>query len=230
MTQTDIDNLISDHEKWFKNHSVGAKLILKGENISGISFKSRNLHQSEFSGIRFKDCDFTGSQMYRLNMSTCTYEDCIMNEAALDDSLISDLSITGSSLEKASFDGIIGKSIKCRKNSMKSSTWIKSSITDFTLEDCDLSRSSFRRSYLRECKMKSCSITESDFTRSKLLDSELVAVIVTKAIFDESSLDGFRYVGYRVHRHPTRMLNTKGSILSIQTVSRIFKFRAHGGK
>lgn len=193
MNQQEIDELILDHEKWFKNHNVGVKLVLAGENISGISFKTRSLHQAEFSEVQFRDCDFTGSQMYRLKLNSCAFENCLMNEAAMDDSLISNISISGSFLEKSSFDGIIAKSMKCKNNSMKSGTWIKSSITDFTLETCDLSHSSFRRSYLNECKMIQCSITECDFIRSKLVDTEFVKVNVTNSLFDHASLDGFKF-------------------------------------
>lgn len=193
MTQSDIDELVIDHEKWFKNHAVGAKLVLAGENISGISFKTRSLHQAEFSEVKFRDCDFTEAQMYRLKLSSCAFENCLMNEAAMDDSLISNLSIYGSFLDKSSFDGIIAKSMICKNNSMKSGTWIKSSITDFTLEDCDLSRSSFRRAYLNGCKMIQCSIAECDFIRSKIVDAEFVKVIVTNSLFDQSSLEGFRF-------------------------------------
>ncbi|GEM_PF-5859076 len=195
MQQADLEKIISDHEKWFKDHAVGAKLILKDGVFAEVSFKGRILHQSEFTQVKFQKCDFTGTQMYRLKMESCTFEECLLDQAELDDSVINGLTITGTSMEKSSFDGCIVKSMECRKNSIKSSTWIKSALTDMIMEDCDLSSSSFRRAYLKGCKLSRCTLTECDLIRSKIVDSEFVNVNVSKSLFDESSLDGFKFHG-----------------------------------
>lgn len=72
-------------------------------------------------------------------------------------------------------------------------TWLKSSITDPILEDCNLPASTFRRAYLKGCKLNRCSIAECDFIRSKIMDTEFVEVVVANSRFDESSLNGFKF-------------------------------------
>ena len=79
ITQAELDRIIKLHHLYISGKNGGSRAVIKFQNLSGLSFRNKDLSHADFTG----SC-FIGTDLSHGNFSSATFFACDMRRANLE--------------------------------------------------------------------------------------------------------------------------------------------------
>ena len=110
LTQSQLDALVSLHERYLDGRLGGRRAILKKIDISGLSLKDKNLRQADFSGCNMTHMNlaftiFQEASLYACDLSFSNLVHTNFVRADLRGARIENANLAGADLERADLRG-----------------------------------------------------------------------------------------------------------------------------
>lgn len=106
MTQSQLDALVSLHERFLQGRIGGRRAILKRIDLSALTLKGRRLRQADFTSCLMKsmdlsNADFQEASLYACDLSYSNLNDAVFVRADLRGARIEGADLIGTNLERA---------------------------------------------------------------------------------------------------------------------------------
>lgn len=182
-------------------HTIFARTQLIRTTMDVSRFDSIDFYNTKFIDSTLNNAElvkvhFEGAQLLQTGLSSCTFEDCEIEDSDFKECVLSDSTFTHCQLRSASF----GRS-KMRNIAWEAGTEIHScTFTDADiqgwiwqgddprLEDCDFSRSTWRSLKICKGRLKDC-----DFSSAELIGAEFQETDLRAALFVRTALTSARF-------------------------------------
>lgn len=103
ITQSDLNKLIEQHEKWLNNNEIGKRPNFSGMDLSYLELKRANLYHSIFEGSNLTGCNFRytnldKADLKKANLTKANLKETNLFRANLHQALLKDVKVNEESL------------------------------------------------------------------------------------------------------------------------------------
>ncbi len=161
-----------------------------------LDYSTNPPEKGNYESCRFRDCNFTNSNLSDINFTDCRFEDCNLSLSKINNTQMDDIAFVNCKMLGLKFE-------HCNPFLFK---------VDF--ESCQLNLSSFYKLKLKKTKFRSCALHEVDFTEADLPEAVFDNCDLRGAVFEFTNLvkADFRSVVFQsIQNSPRRPNNNQDS-------------------
>lgn len=173
MNQSNIDDLITQHETWFECGTGGRRLELSDIDLTGMNLSHRKLHESILHGVKLTNCILDGTAFLRAELWDVSFKSTLATHCRFSDAKIHDCTFEDANLCHSHFDGVIAHQCKFMNAKVAWSLFVKSQLDGVCFDRCDFTESDFCRAYVIRSSFAHANLHEVDFRQALLSDVDL---------------------------------------------------------
>ena len=208
LTQAEADAVCARHDRLWRAQPGGARAVFAWMDLSGLSFKGRNLADADFSGAVLIGCDFSGSRMENANLFGADARETNFAEACLRRADLRGACLRGSDLSGADLfeadlregtlataDPRIGFRLVQRAERPADAQGV--SLVGANLERSRLTgviaiRADFTDAVMRDCKLVRANLKQATLNGADLAGSDLSGADLSGADLTDAVLVGVK--------------------------------------
>ncbi len=184
MTQSELDDLIAQHELWFKEGGeAGQQLKLSDVDLGGLRMDGRRLHDSVLHRVNLTRCPMEKTKLHRSVLEDVVFDGVIANGTEFRDAKLTRCSFRDAALKGALFDSVIARHCDFSRSLMAETHFIKASVQSTCLDRCDFTCACFLRCSMHDCSLLHAVLRQADF-RTKLYNVDLRFATIEQASLD----------------------------------------------
>lgn len=156
--------------------------LLEDKDFEQIDYTQKPLAEADYDNCSFINCNFSGTDLSRINFTECTFIDCNLSMAKLGNTVFNDTKFKGCKMLGLHFED-------CNQF-----------LITVSFEGCNLNLSSFYKVNLKKTIFKNTSLNEVDFTETNLTNvlfdnCDLMSATFVEAILEKADLrTAYNYV------------------------------------
>lgn len=195
MQQTDLDRRVSEHERWFRDNTSGARLELHGADLRGLNLAGRRLSAALLEEVDLSGADLRGAHLYQAGLTQVRLSGAEMTGADLSDAHLRATDLSGATLSGANLAGVIVFDSRFDDTRLNDGFLVKASFTGTRFNNASLANANLLRSYFSESTLTGADLRGADLTRALLSGVDLRGASVAGALFVRTRLDAIRVFG-----------------------------------
>jgi uncharacterized protein YjbI with pentapeptide repeats len=183
MTQAELNKLVAEHEKWFRDNAQGNRLKLHRVDLcemdlSGHRLSSAILEDVDLSRANLRATEFCYSELSRVKM--CEAD---LSESEFDGAKLEDVDFSKADLRQAELFLGVSRRLKFDEAQMSEAKLIKADLANVSFYKANLENANLRRMDLHDGSFYLANLRGANLTATKLFDVDLRETDVTGADF-----------------------------------------------
>lgn len=193
LTQSQLDGLISLHERFIDGRIGGRRAVLKRVDISGLTISYKNMRGADFSGCLMRNMNlantsFQEAVIYACDLSFSNLSNVSFIRADLRGTRIESANLVGADLEKADLRGgaltangeyAKPQPVNFRGANMEGARMVGSMANNADFSDAIMTNMNFQGADLRGARMMGADLTGADLKGVKLDGADFHSAILT---------------------------------------------------
>lgn len=167
MSQKELDNIITKHEKWLSGDPDGERAVLSGYMFDRLDLSSRNLRHSRIIHCYFRMCDITKSSLQDSDLTESAFKFCDLSYAKMGMCSMYKIVAKVSDFNHCELD----------KSDMSFGIFAGCSLVDSSIRNCNLSHTGFF-----DCSINLCDFGHSDMSGCKFQSCDIVNICVSDVV------------------------------------------------
>lgn len=194
MTKTDFDMMITEHEMWFSNRSVGKRLDLRGTDLRGHSLAGRHLHECRLTDVDLSEADIRKTAFVRAELTRVQFHNVLGEEARFSNSVLMSCVFQTANLKRTEFDGVRAIDCEFKTVDLSEAVLIKADFTNVLIVESNLHFINGLRLDMKNGSLSRCRLCEVDLQRAMI-----VGVDMRYSDIDNCALDHTYFKHVRVY-------------------------------